>query len=266
MVPWSPEMKRFYIYHLFDIWGATKEAIKHYEGADLYGLEDMKLNPFTSVRSMAMTMTGPDMDEDRLSQSLREMAGSDRFPHLYLEVRSPATARMAAHHPIWEVARRAARSEHLGTRFLPDPSPVVDEVLRNLSAAAVLIIDYGLGLVWETPGSHLHVSHELAQARAASLSEAQYAGFSDWRLPTLEEVSSLVCLLREDHPSAFDKLGMKIWTADKAGLVGLSVELDTCRAAFYNTHFGDARAPRAVCVASLAARSYRGGSSAKLAA
>jgi hypothetical protein len=263
MVRWSPEMKRFYVNHLFDVWAENKQPIEGYESADLYGLEDLAVNPFTTLRAQAAVMTGQDLDVDQVGRRLSEMAGPNQYPHLYLEVRTSAKPRPVPKHVISDVVRRVARPEHQ-TAKLADS--VTEEVFRNFSDSAVLVIDYGLGLIWEVPGSGLHVPHELAESRAAALSEANYAGFSIWRLPTIDEVSSLIRLIREDHPPAFDKLDMRIWTADKAGVQGLSVDLKTCKVAFRIAYPGDPSAPRTVCVASFSTRTYSTGTGAELAA
>jgi hypothetical protein len=145
-----------------------------------------------------------------------------------------------------------------------DIKRIVDEVLRSLQTEGVVVIDHALGLVWEVPGSHFPAVYAMAKARAACLSATHFAGFSDWHLPTLDEVASLVYLLREDHPEGFDHLGRLIWTADLEGVRGISVGLETLQIRFHE-HL-DQSCPRTVCVASLASRTYVKESRVRLAA
>jgi Protein of unknown function (DUF1566) len=128
---------------------------------------------------------------------------------------------------------------------------LIGELLRSLASPAVLVIDHGLGLVWEVPGSSLPVSHQLAKGRAAGLSRARFAGFQDWHLPNIDEATSLTYLLREDHPSVFDELPQTIWSADEIGVDGLCIRLSDFVIQRYNAYYGDPAAPRTVCVASL---------------
>lgn len=54
------------------------------------------------------------------------------------------------------------------------------------------IVDTGSGLRWQQSGSQRALDFERAQAYIRSLNSNKFAGFDDWRLPTLEEAMSLI--------------------------------------------------------------------------
>lgn len=62
---------------------------------------------------------------------------------------------------------------------------------KNESGVQV-IVDHATGLMWQQSGSVDTMSYGAAQAYVAELNREVFAGFSDWRLPTIEELASLV--------------------------------------------------------------------------
>jgi len=81
-----------------------------------------------------------------------------------------------------------------------------------------LIIDENSGLTWQQSGSE-SMEHKEAHAYIEELNNTNYAGYSDWRLPTLEEAMSLMEPLKNEAglniDPIFDKNPESIWTADK---------------------------------------------------
>ena len=55
-----------------------------------------------------------------------------------------------------------------------------------------VVIDQTTGLMWQQDGSNMKLDFSNAEAYLDSLNEQTYAGFSDWRLPTVEELASLI--------------------------------------------------------------------------
>jgi len=84
---------------------------------------------------------------------------------------------------------------------------------------AKVVIDHTTGLMWQQGGSERTTLHAQAKDYFAELNDKKFAGFTDWRLPTLEEVMSLVEAKKSDNDlyidSVFDKTQRWIWTADK---------------------------------------------------
>lgn len=66
-----------------------------------------------------------------------------------------------------------------------------DYVLHRVHGHAV-VIDQTTGLMWQQAGSAEPLTWEDGKRYLAHLNAVQYAGFSDWRLPTLEELVSLL--------------------------------------------------------------------------
>ena len=83
---------------------------------------------------------------------------------------------------------------------------------------AVVVVDRATGLMWQKGGSGPMTLAD-AEAYTGGLNAERFAGFGNWRLPTLEEAMSLM------EPQAFDGLHVApmfqrgqsfIWTADRA--------------------------------------------------
>lgn len=55
-----------------------------------------------------------------------------------------------------------------------------------------VVYDHASGLMWQQSGSNKYMFYEQAKEYVAKLNSDQFAGFSDWRLPTLEEATSLM--------------------------------------------------------------------------
>jgi len=84
---------------------------------------------------------------------------------------------------------------------------------------AKLVIDRATGLMWQQGGSEERITFADAQKYIAQLNREKFAGYNDWRLPTLEEAISL---MEPKENSAdlyidpvFDKSQRWIWTTDK---------------------------------------------------
>ncbi|MCI0692793.1 DUF1566 domain-containing protein [candidate division KSB1 bacterium] len=81
-----------------------------------------------------------------------------------------------------------------------------------------VVIDHTTGLMWQQSGSPETMTYENAKAYVAQLNKDCFAGFGDWRLPTLEEALSLMEPQKNSDGSyinsKFDKTQSWIWTAD----------------------------------------------------
>lgn len=80
-----------------------------------------------------------------------------------------------------------------------------------------IVIDHSTNLMWHSSGSLKLVNLKEACEWIAELNNKNYAGHSDWRLPTLEEGASLLENSRQKNlyiDRAFDRRQWCIWTGD----------------------------------------------------
>jgi len=102
-----------------------------------------------------------------------------------------------------------------------------------------VVVDYATGLMWQQSGSSNELTRRGADNYIVQLNRKSYAGFSDWRIPTVEELASLLEPgkkgVRYIAP-VFDLRQMWFWSSDKrssgkawsvsirAGIVTLELE------------------------------------------
>ncbi len=81
-----------------------------------------------------------------------------------------------------------------------------------------IVYDQANGLMWQQSGTATHMSDDKAKEYVAGLNSGQFAGYKDWRLPTLEEAMSLMEPTQNDSKlyieSVFDSNQRWIWTSD----------------------------------------------------
>jgi len=79
--------------------------------------------------------------------------------------------------------------------------------------------DYATGLMWQKSGSDKLLTYKEAQAYIEKLNRQRFAGYNDWRLPTVEELMSLVEPEKQSNGlyinPLFDAKQKWCWSADK---------------------------------------------------
>jgi hypothetical protein len=92
--------------------------------------------------------------------------------------------------------------------------------LENRSGKNV-VVDRSTGLMWHHSGSTRYMSLPMAQSWISNLNRSRYAGYSDWRLPTIEEAASLMEVRKNSHGLHLNPLfsgkTRSIWTSDTLG-------------------------------------------------
>ncbi len=83
-----------------------------------------------------------------------------------------------------------------------------------------VIVDNTSGLMWQRSGSVKLMSYDQTKTYIDSLNENNFANYSNWRLPTLEEAMSLMESQKADNglyiAREFDNKQPWIWTSDKS--------------------------------------------------
>ncbi len=90
----------------------------------------------------------------------------------------------------------------------------------------VVIVDHSTGLMWQQSGSRDYMKWDKAEGWVDELNSQSYAGYTDWRLPTIEEAATLLepFKLRDDLyiGPVFDKAQYYIWTSDYGSFYGMN--------------------------------------------
>lgn len=139
---------------------------------------------------------------------------------------------------IEEIPNIVIREKRLNQGFFGH-STISHDYEENTIEDDKVVIDHATGLMWHQSGSSVNLSWKRSKKWVIKLNESGYAGFKDWRLPTLEETVSLL------EPSAkngnqfidpaFDRTQSNIWTGD-SDISSSSLSLD--RAWSVNFNYG----------------------------
>ena len=84
-----------------------------------------------------------------------------------------------------------------------------------------IVIDHATGLMWQKSGSREPMKWKKAEKWVKKLNKSGYAGYSDWRLPSVEEAASLLVLDTDSKKGLLIDVGVfngkqtRIWTGDK---------------------------------------------------
>lgn len=88
----------------------------------------------------------------------------------------------------------------------------------EVQSEGLIIYDHASGLRWQQSGSRDTMSYESTKAYISKLNREHFAGYNDWRLPTLEEAVSLMRPTKENGDlhidPVFDPGQTRVWTSD----------------------------------------------------
>ena len=116
-------------------------------------------------------------------------------------------------------------NEALNAKFLNCPGLGISGSLRNQFESVVLdgdkvVNDHSTGLMWQQVEPDTRLSWKEAEAYVTQVNADGFAGFSDWRLPTAEELASLLTSSQHGDfyiSDTFEKTGfLGTWTSDIA--------------------------------------------------
>jgi len=109
--------------------------------------------------------------------------------------------------------------------FNPDGAGGQHQYEKLNRNGANLVFDRVNGLTWQQSGSEGYVRYEQVQAYVVKLNKEKFGGYSDWRLPTLNEGMSLMEREKINDlflNKVFDRKQTWIWTMSKVGLRGMT--------------------------------------------
>jgi len=88
-----------------------------------------------------------------------------------------------------------------------------------------VVIDHATGLMWNPSGSYEYMKRKEIKKWIRGLNSRGYAGYYDWRVPTVEEAASLLESSEKNGnlyiDNVFDKKQRWIWTGDNCSSGGL---------------------------------------------
>ncbi len=89
-----------------------------------------------------------------------------------------------------------------------------------------VVFDHVTGLMWQKSGSKKYLTYAEAQTYIKKLNQERFAGYDDWRLPTIPELKSLLEPEESSNglyiDSIFDKTQRWCWSADRQSVSGSS--------------------------------------------
>ena len=94
---------------------------------------------------------------------------------------------------------------------------IVNKYEKQTINSDEVVLDYTTGLMWQKDGSSERVGYKDAHESIKILNQNCFAGYSDWRLPTLEEAMSLMEPEEKNDlyiDAVFDSNQTWIWTED----------------------------------------------------
>ena len=100
----------------------------------------------------------------------------------------------------------------------PEPVPA-NPPASPIDLAALVAYQPATGLLWQRGGSEWGLTLAEGREHVADLNAARFAGFDDWRLPTVDEVCTLLAPPPEGGghcvPPVLDPAPDPLWTADR---------------------------------------------------
>ncbi|BFR49940.1 DUF1566 domain-containing protein [Nitratidesulfovibrio sp. HK-II] len=113
---------------------------------------------------------------------------------------------------------RGAAAAEASVAAVPGTAPA-NPPASPIDLAALVAYQPATGLLWQRGGSEWGLTLAEAREHVADLNAARFAGFDDWRLPTVDELCTLLAPPPEGDghcvPPVLDQSPDPLWTADR---------------------------------------------------
>ena len=115
---------------------------------------------------------------------------------------------------------KTVSNDHCKTEFGLDDDQKPKQYIQNeyVDNGNGTITDRATGLMWQQSGSDEHLKYNDAKTYINDLNRSRFAGYSDWRLPTIPELMSLLEPTKKNDDlyiiSVFDNKQRYCWSAD----------------------------------------------------
>jgi len=108
------------------------------------------------------------------------------------------------------------------TRLKTENRGMADRFVVKTLRRDEVVLDRATGLMWQQAASPQQMVYRLAMDWVDNLNKRTFAGFDDWRLPTLEEAMTLMERLPNTRGFYIDPIFMSrqrfwMWTSDRGG-------------------------------------------------
>ena len=182
-----------------------------------------------ALDALNVEMVVPAQLEHKRRLAAKEIKTKPEAEKSQLEKEKPKVAAIPKEKPIKRVSLRKKPMEISSQTRITDMLIEYDffERYKNTKGGFVndfvdnkdgTITDKATGLMWQKSGSSSSLENRRAKDYIKQLNRQRFAGYSDWRMPTIEELASLLERSRKSGvhiASVFDHKRSLCWTADK---------------------------------------------------
>lgn len=163
---------------------------------DRFILKAIDINPNNRFQTAAAMSDELNM----FSESYKNARQKECFAPENVYQKNNAASRIKPNLPIRSESSRIL-AKHARNVFniddLHQPEVFVENIFKKIND--MTIIDQGTELIWQQSGSRYPLTWQQAQNYIQILSESKFGGYQNWRLPTINEMLSLLSPLSDDN-------------------------------------------------------------------